>query len=128
MFRLICCECSNYKRKIQHFGSRCITLVLARMSVWHFRKDKREDGFAELDRILNQSTRHTAGFRGYISLLSKEDPNKATVITLWQDEESIEASEIGVFSSAISKAKEYLEADPQLEHFRVFSTELFQKY
>lgn len=102
-------------------------MVLARMSVWHFQKGRREDGFAELDRVLNQSTRHTAGFRGYISLMSKEDANKATVLTLWQDEESLEASEKGVYTNAISKVRECLESSPKLENFRVFSTELFQK-
>ncbi len=102
-------------------------MVLARISIWHFKKGRREDGFAELDRVLNQSTRHTSGFRGYISLLSKEDANKATVLTLWQDEESLMASERGVFSNAISKVRECIDNPPNFENYRVFSTELFQK-
>ena len=102
-------------------------MVLARISIWHFKKGKREEGFAELDRILNTSTRHTSGFRGYISLLSKEDSNKATVLTLWQDQNSLEASEKGVFTSAIKKVEDAIESAPHLENFRVFSIELFQR-
>ena len=77
--------------------------------------------------MLNTSTRHTPGFRGYISMLSHDDPNSATVLTLWQDLESLEASEKGVFSNAIGKVRNSLEGSPKVENFRVFSTELFQK-
>ncbi len=97
------------------------------MSTWYFRKGKREEGFAELDRILNASTRHTAGFRGYISLLSHDDSNMATILTLWQDEESLRASEKGVFAVAITKVQDSIKDNPKLENFRVFSTELFQR-
>jgi quinol monooxygenase YgiN len=100
-------------------------LVLARLSVWTFKKGKRVDAFAELDRILTTSTRNTKGFRGYISLMSSDDPNVSTVMTLWQDEESLEASEKGVYTEAIAKVQDSLEKPPKIENFRVFSTELF---
>ncbi len=102
-------------------------MVLGRISIWQFKKGKREDGFSELDRILNTSTRHTPGFRGYISMLSHDNPNGATILTLWQDEETLKASEKGVFSNAIGKVKDSLESPPKTENFRVFSTELFQR-
>lgn len=101
------------------------SLVLARLSIWSFKKGKREEGFAELDRILNSTTRHTKGFRGYISLISRDDSDASTILTLWQDEESLEASEKGVYSLAIAKVQNFLESPPQVKSFRVFSTELF---
>jgi len=102
-------------------------MVLARMSVWHFKNGKRESAFLELDRILNISTRHTKGFRGYMSLLSVDDSNTATILTLWQDDESLKASEGGVFAEAIKKVQDSLASSPYIEHYRVFSTELFQR-
>ena len=102
-------------------------MVFGRISVWHFKKGRREDAFSELDLILNTSTRHTPGFRGYISMLSRDDPNMATVLTLWQDEESLKASEQGVFANAINKVKDSLESSTRTGNFRVFSTELFQR-
>jgi quinol monooxygenase YgiN len=98
------------------------------MSIWHFKKGQREDAFLELDGILNTSTRYTSGFRGYMSLLSHEDPNVATILTLWQDEESLKASEKEVFAQAIIKVHDSLESSPQMENYRVFSTELFQRF
>jgi len=102
-------------------------LVLARLSVWNFKKGKREDAFAELDRILTTLTRNTKGFRGYLSLLSYDDPNASTILTLWQDEESLATSEKGVYAEAITKVQDSLEKPPQIENFRVFSTELFMR-
>ena len=97
------------------------------MSIWRFKKGRREDAFLELDRVLNTATRHTDGFRGYMSLLSHENPNVATVLTLWQDEESLIASEKDVFTQAIKKVQDSLENSPQIENYRVFSTELLQR-
>jgi len=77
--------------------------------------------------MLNTSTRQTPGFRGYISMLSHNDANGATILTLWQDEESLRASEKGGFAKAINKVQDSLESAPGTENFRGFSTELFQR-
>jgi len=102
-------------------------LVLARMSFWYFKKGKREEGFLELDRILNTLAQDAEGFRGYMSLFSHEDPDSATILTLWQDEEALKKSEKDVFARAIQKVQDSLERAPRIENYRVFSTELFQR-
>ncbi len=102
-------------------------MVLARMSFWYFKKGKREEGFAELDKILNTLAQESEGFRGYMSLLSHEDPNAVTILTLWQDEDALKKSEQGVFARASKKVEESLEKPPRIENYRVFSTELFQR-
>jgi quinol monooxygenase YgiN len=102
-------------------------MVLARMTTWHFKEGKRESAFTVLDSFLNSSTRNANGFRGYMSMLSSSDPNVATTLTLWQDEEALEASEKGVFMEAIKRIQDSLQGTPSFENNRVFSTELFLK-
>ena len=102
-------------------------MVLARMSFWNFKAGKREEGFAELDKLLNTLAQDAPGFRGYMSLLSHEDPNAVTILTLWQDEEAMKMSEKGVFTQAIQKVQNQIEKPPRIENYRVFSTELFQR-
>ncbi len=97
------------------------------MSTWNFKKGKRESGFLELDRILNTATRHVDGFRGYMSLLSREEPDMAVVVTLWQDEETLRNTSSGTIQDAIQKVQDVLVNPPRIENFRVFSTELFQR-
>jgi hypothetical protein len=76
--------------------------------MWHFKRGKREETFSELDRILYTSTRHTPGFRGYIAMLSHDDANKATILTLWQDEESLRESEKGFLRMPLTKFRIHL--------------------
>jgi heme-degrading monooxygenase HmoA len=97
------------------------------MTFWTFKKGKREEGFAELDKILNTLAQDAEGFRGYMSLLSYEDPNAVTILTLWQDEDALKKSEQDVFARAIQKVQDQLEKPPKLDNYRVFSTELFQR-
>jgi len=102
-------------------------MVLARMSFWYFKKGKREEGFSELDKILNTLAQEAEGFRGYMSLLSYEDPNAVTILTLWQDEDALKKSEQDVFVRATKKVEDSLEKPPRIENYRVFSTQLFQR-
>lgn len=102
-------------------------MVLARMTFWTFKKGKREEGFSELDKILNTLAQDAEGFRGYMSLLSYEDPNAVTILTLWQDEDALKKSEQVVFARATQKVQDQLEKPPKLDNYRVFSTELFQR-
>ena len=102
-------------------------MVLARMSFWYFKAGKRDEGFAELDKILNTLAQDSEGFRGYMSLLSHQDPNAVTILTLWQDEEALKKSELDVFARATQKVKDQLEKPPRIENYRVYSTEMFQK-
>ena len=102
-------------------------MVLARMSFWYFKAGKREEGFAELDKILNTLAQDSEGFRGYMSMFSHQDPNEVTILTLWQDEEALKKSEIGVFAKATQKVQDQLQKPPRIENYRVYSTELFQR-
>lgn len=103
-------------------------MVFARISNWTFKKEKAEEGFLELDSQLDSLTRQTEGFRGYMSLLSREDTSNAVILTLWQDEEALAASEKDSFVQLIEKIEPYLEKPPTSSSFRVFSTELFQRH
>jgi quinol monooxygenase YgiN len=104
-----------------------VIFVLARMSKWIFKNGKREEGFLKIDQILNKTVRHTVGFRGYMSLLSQDETNSAVILTLWQDQDALEASEKGVFTQASQEIQDLLEKPPTTDSFRVFSTELFQR-
>jgi len=100
-------------------------MVLARMSVWNFKKDKRKEAFLELDHLLNTLVHQTEGFRGSMSLLS-QDLNSATILTLWADVEALNRSEKEVFTLAFKKVQDSLDSPPQIQNYMVFRTELFQ--
>jgi len=102
-------------------------VVLARMTVWHFKEGKSEKGFSELDVVLNTLAHQTEGFRGAISLLDAEDPNEVTILTLWIDEEALKRSEKEVFAQALKRVQDSIDSPPKIKNYKVFSTELFQR-
>ncbi len=93
-------------------------LVVARIAKFFFKPGKREEGFAELDLILNKLVRSAKGYRGYVSTFSCDDDNVAMIITMWEDSESfLESQEL--FSSTMDKVAPYFEKQPEIEHHRI---------
>ncbi len=97
------------------------------MSIWHFKEGKSEKGFSELDIVLNTLAHQTEGFRGAISLLSDDDPNAVTILTLWIDKEALDRSKKRCFLKPSKESKIKSIGPPQLKNYHVFSTELFQR-
>ncbi len=99
-------------------------MVLARMTKWTFKSGKRQEAFSELDSTLGNVARANPGFRGVLSLLSRDDPNVGVVITLWNDEESLRSSESNVLPPSVQKVTELLTERPTVQNFRLFTAEL----
>jgi len=101
-------------------------MVVARLSRWAFKDGKRNEVFHELDSTFGDIARKAPGYRGVLSLLSRDDPNAGLVITLWTDDDSFKASESSVLRSAIEKVKADLREPPVVERLTVFTVELKQ--
>jgi heme-degrading monooxygenase HmoA len=97
------------------------------MVKFFFKNGKREEGFAELDLALTVQGRNSRGFRGFVSLLSNKEKDLAVILTFWEDEESLVASERAVYDKTVDKIYSLLERKPDVEKYRVFSTELLLK-
>jgi quinol monooxygenase YgiN len=93
-------------------------MAAARLAKFYFKKGKREEGFEELDLILNKYGRDQKGFRGFISLFSCDQEDVAIILTAWEDDESFIGSQ-ELFSSAVDKVMPLLERQPDVEHYRV---------
>jgi hypothetical protein len=63
-----------------------------------------------------------------MSLLPSEDHEQAVILSLWQDQEALDASEKGAFAELTKRLEAYLAKPPSIRRFRVFSTELFQRH
>ncbi len=99
-------------------------MVLARMSFWKFKPGLLEQGFALLDDTLAEAARRTKGFRGNLTLLSKDAPDTGVVITLWATDDALKASYEEVFQKAAQKIQQFVTGPPEVKNYRVFSAEL----
>lgn len=102
-------------------------MVFARISFWQFKEGKRPEAFHRLDTFLNSLAAKEQGFRGYISILSYNDSNLATIMTLWEDEAALIKSGEGVLLQVISNVREFLKEEPRIERGHVFSIQLYQR-
>jgi len=93
-------------------------MVVARLTKFYFKEGKREEGFEELDLILNKEARSAKGFRGYVSMFSCDQENAAVILTMWEDDESFVGSQ-EIFSLAVERTTPFLEKTPEPEHLRV---------
>ena len=104
--------------KLNQIDNWCFLVVVARIAKFYFKEGKREQGFEELDLILNKQARSARGFRGYITSFSCDQDNIALILTMWEDNESFEDSK-ELFSSVIDKVKPFFEKLPDVEHHRI---------
>jgi quinol monooxygenase YgiN len=93
-------------------------MVVSRLAKFFFKTEKREEGFSELDLILNKLVRSAKGYRGYVSMFSCDQDNVAIILTMWEDNESYLESQ-GLFASTMEKVMPFFEKPPEVEHYRV---------
>ncbi len=92
------------------------------MSIWHFKDGKREEAFPKIDNALEYSVQRTPGFRGFMTLLPVDDPNKATVLTFWKDTDSLKASEMGVLAKTIIEIEEMIKGKVEVTNYNLNSS------
>jgi quinol monooxygenase YgiN len=100
-------------------------LALIRKGTFYFKEGKRDEAVKELELILRKEVRTAKGFRGYISMVSKDLENEAIILTLWEDELSFNSSAIILLEPAVRKISNTLEKEPTFENFKLSSTEMY---
>jgi heme-degrading monooxygenase HmoA len=99
-------------------------LLFARMSVWTFKKGQREKGLDILNERISSQARSTKGYRGYMQLLSEEAADCATIITLWESDDTRNSSSKDVFKDAIKVLEQQVECPPVVTNFKMSDAEL----
>jgi heme-degrading monooxygenase HmoA len=98
-------------------------MVLARMTAWKFKSNKREQGINTLYEALTGPARNQKGFLGSITLLSQDDEGTVTTMSIWETEEARANSEV-FLKKAFETLQESLTDPPEMKKFRVYSAEL----
>lgn len=98
-------------------------MVLARMTIWKFKHGNREQGVNALYELLTGLARSEKGFLGSMSLLSQDDENTITTMSIWETE-GARADSDRFYKKAYETVQESLEGFPEVKKFRVYSAEL----
>lgn len=98
-------------------------MVVARMSTWKFRPSQRDAALEVISEKTGDAGR-IQGFRGYLFLMSPEDQDAAILITLWEDEQSLQASRESILEEAIRDTEQYRAVPPDVKALHVHSADI----
>ncbi|MDK2889889.1 MAG: Antibiotic biosynthesis monooxygenase [Methanoculleus sp.] len=98
-------------------------MVVARLSTWKFKPGQR-DAALEVISKKGDEAGETKGFRGYLFLMPSDDPDAAVLTTLWEDEESLQASSEGIFREVSGEVERYTASPPEVKKLHVHSAEI----
>ncbi len=90
-----------------------INLAYARMVNTKFKPGKREDALKIIDAGPKQDVK---GFVGILALLDEDDPNSATIISVWDSKETLDASAKGIFKDLMDDTKDLREGPPEVKN------------
>lgn len=85
-----------------------IDVAYARLLNTKFKPGKRDEALEIID---DAPKERVEGFKGILALLSVDDPDSATIISVWDSEDTLNASQKGIFQD-IMKATENLRDGP----------------
>ncbi len=66
------------------------------------------------------------GYQGLISLLSMNNPDRATIITLWDSEEAMRAVQSGVYQKVVAVLSNLIDEPPQVANQEVQTFDVAQ--
>jgi quinol monooxygenase YgiN len=109
-------------------------MTYARIVTAKFKPGKREEGMRIIDEFKGYAE-DPKGFQGILALLSTDDPDVATLVTMWDSEETLDTSREGIFNKVMVELEELLEGPvdvhnqklremrwPEIIHTDIYST------
>ena len=98
-------------------------MVVARMSTWKFKPGQRDTALEVISKKGDEAG-EIKGFRGHLYLMSSDDPDAAVLTTLWEDEESLQASFEGIFREVSGDVEQYTASPPEVKKMHVHSADI----
>ena len=86
-------------------------MTYARMINQKFKPGKREEALKIIDRAQKEDVK---GFKGIIALLHEDDPDSATVISLWDSEDTLRSSAEGIFHDLMDETEGLRAGPPEI--------------
>jgi heme-degrading monooxygenase HmoA len=81
-----------------------------------FKPGMREEALKVIDEGPKEKVR---GFSGILALLHEDDPDSATILSVWDSEETLNASEQGIFRDLMKATEEYRVGELDMKNAKV---------
>jgi heme-degrading monooxygenase HmoA len=93
-----------------------VNVAFARMLSTKFKPGKREEAIKIID---DSPKEEVEGFKGILALLPVDDPNSATIISIWDSEDTLIASQEGIFQEIMKATEDLRDGPPDVKNAKV---------
>lgn len=98
-------------------------MTIARMVWWKFNSGARAEAVKRIDGLMDE-IKSNEGYQGFLMLLSTSDPDRATVISMWEDEQAMTRAEREQYPKVVSALSDLLSGDPQVVYHNVHNLDI----
>jgi heme-degrading monooxygenase HmoA len=104
-----------------------INMAVARIVWWKLKPGTRDEATGRIDGYMGE-IKNQNGYQGFISLLSMSNPDRITVITIWENEQAMAAAEKDLYPKVVDSLSTLLAEAPQVAHQNVHSVDIAKIY
>jgi quinol monooxygenase YgiN len=98
-------------------------MTVARIVGWKLKPGTRDEATGRLDGHMNEIKGHD-GYRGFLLLHSIDNPDRFTVISIWENEQTMAKAEKDVYPNVVNSLSDLLIEAPMVAHQKVHNIDI----
>jgi quinol monooxygenase YgiN len=102
-------------------------MAVARIVWWKFKPGAREEAVKRIDGFLDE-IKSNEGYQGFLMLLSMNNPDRATVVSIWENENAMAKAEKGQYPKVVKAVSDLTTEAPQVAHQNVDTIDIAKIY
>jgi quinol monooxygenase YgiN len=102
-------------------------MSVARIVWWKFNPGARDEAIKRIDGFRDE-IKSTDGYQGFLMLVSIRNPDRATAISIWEDEQAMSRVEAELYPKVVNALSDLLAETPQVARHSIHTIDLAKVY
>ncbi|MDW5562345.1 MAG: antibiotic biosynthesis monooxygenase family protein [Methanomassiliicoccus sp.] len=98
-------------------------MTVARIVWWKLKPGTRDEAASRIDGHLDQ-IKNQDGYRGFMSFLSASNPDRMTVVSVWEDEQAMVRAEKDIYPQVVDSLSDLLAEEPQVARQSIHTADI----
>lgn len=104
-----------------------VNMSVARIVWWKFNPGARAEAAKRIDGFMDE-IKSNDGYQGFLMLLSTNNPDRATVVSIWENEQTMAKAEQTQYPKVVNAVKDLMSEPPQVAHQNVHTVDIAKIY
>jgi heme-degrading monooxygenase HmoA len=98
-------------------------MAVARIVWWKFKPGTRDEAVKRIDGKMDE-IKSNEGYQGFLMLLSMNNPDRATVVSIWENEQTMARAETTQYPKVVAAVSDLTTEAPQVAHQNVHNIDI----